>query len=235
MKTARHENLPVNHLSGQQKKILSMGLISLLLFIFISLIHFVFPSIDHQLDLWLVILFAGRGYRFFGRITELGNIWLVLPAALVLFLILFLKFQKDKSFHLLVTVFGGAIFGFLLKILFSPDLNAANLNVQTRMDLGFPSGHALMGTLFYGWLVFMAFREIQNRYLKWSAVFLGMAVIFLIGVSRLVISVHFATDVLAGWAAGVLWLSISNTIMVWPGKFIQRLSPAETYRCSIGE
>ncbi|MHC1785280.1 MAG: phosphatase PAP2 family protein [Anaerolineaceae bacterium] len=234
MKTAGQDNPFVNRFSGHQREKLSGGLLSLLLLIFISLIHFYFPLFDRQADLLLSIMLAERGYRFFDRITELGNIWLVLPAAFVL-LILFLKSHRENSFHLLVTVFGGAFFGFFLKILLSPDLNAFNMSFQTGRDLGFPSGHALMAALFYGWLTFTAATEIPNRYLRWSSVFLGIVIIILIGASRLVISVHLATDVLGGWAAGVFWLCISFSIVAWYKKALHLLSPGGTFDRPTGE
>lgn len=65
----------------------------------------------------------------------------------------------------------------------------------------FPSGHAVAGAAFYpflGWLV------LRDRGLGWLGYLLGLLVGVFIGVGRLYVGVHWPTDVLAGWALGIL-------------------------------
>lgn len=64
----------------------------------------------------------------------------------------------------------------------------------------FPSGHALMSTVFYLSLAILVTRNLAVR--------VAAAVLALfIGFSRAYLGVHYPTDVLAGFAAGVFWLS----------------------------
>jgi membrane-associated phospholipid phosphatase len=72
--------------------------------------------------------------------------------------------------------------------------------VQLREERGYglPSGHAQLATVGWGYLAVAA-----RRVWVWV---MAVALILLIGLSRVYLGVHFPTDVLAGWTAGVLFL-----------------------------
>jgi undecaprenyl-diphosphatase len=68
----------------------------------------------------------------------------------------------------------------------------------------FPSGHAMVSTAVYGMAAFVAARLWPR--LRWP-LYIGMPlVVLVIGISRVYLGVHWATDVLAGFAAGGLLL-----------------------------
>ena len=71
-------------------------------------------------------------------------------------------------------------------------------------SFGLPSGHAMNSAAVWGWTA----REIKRSWAKWVMGF----VIFLIGFSRIVLGVHFISDVLLGWLVGLLliWLFARN-------------------------
>ncbi|HTM92598.1 MAG TPA: phosphatase PAP2 family protein, partial [Flavisolibacter sp.] len=72
--------------------------------------------------------------------------------------------------------------------------------------LSFPSGHALMSITFYGLLIYMIFKSVKNPALKWTLISLLIILIIIIGSSRVYLRVHYATDVIAGYCIGFLWL-----------------------------
>jgi undecaprenyl-diphosphatase len=65
----------------------------------------------------------------------------------------------------------------------------------------FPSGHALLSTVFY---LSLAILMTRNPAIRAAAALLAL----LIGFSRIYLGVHYPTDVLAGFAAGAFWLSL---------------------------
>ncbi len=73
----------------------------------------------------------------------------------------------------------------------------------------FPSGHAFASTVFYGMMIYLAFRFTERRAVRALAVVLGVAVIGAVGLSRVYLNVHYPTDVAGGWLAGSAWLVAS--------------------------
>lgn len=72
----------------------------------------------------------------------------------------------------------------------------------------FPSGHSMLSLAFYGLFIYMIYRSdmSKNKKIICSAI-LG-TLIFLIGVSRIYLGVHFASDVLGGFALSLAYLII---------------------------
>ena len=73
------------------------------------------------------------------------------------------------------------------------------------LNASFPSGHALLSTVFYLTLGVMLTRAFPRKRLK--AFVLGSAILIalLIGLTRVYLGAHWASDVIAGWCAGAAW------------------------------
>jgi membrane-associated phospholipid phosphatase len=72
----------------------------------------------------------------------------------------------------------------------------------------FPSGHAMVSLIGYGMLAYVLVRLWVHRRSAQALIVVGAALLILaIGVSRLYLGVHYFSDVVAGYAAGMLWLS----------------------------
>ena len=113
--------------------------------------------------------------------------------------------------YLAITSLGGALLNQLLKFHFvrqRPDLKAAVLDA---MGYSFPSGHAMSGTIILGALAYLAARSIREWRSK-SAALAALATLALaIGISRVYLGVHWTSDVGAGFAAGLLWVTATTT------------------------
>lgn len=72
----------------------------------------------------------------------------------------------------------------------------------------FPSGHSMVGLAFYGFLIYLIYKHIKNKYLKFSLIFILSLLIFAIGISRIYLGVHYTTDVLGGYLVAILYLTI---------------------------
>lgn len=70
----------------------------------------------------------------------------------------------------------------------------------------FPSGHSLIAMVVYGLLGYFALHLFRNEAARLAVRIVTVLAVFLIGVSRVYVGVHYPTDVLAGWTAGVPWL-----------------------------
>jgi undecaprenyl-diphosphatase len=90
---------------------------------------------------------------------------------------------------------------------------------------GFPSGHTLFAGVFLGFLAYLAYTHLRNRSLR-TLSFVGIIVlIFLIGASRVYLGVHWPSDVLGGYLAGVFLLAL----IIWlRHTWKTRLAPRNT-------
>ena len=142
-------------------------------------------------------------FRF---VTNLGD-WPVIMAATLALLAFFLsRGDRDHANIVLVTMMGAGILDGTLKLAFHrlrPDPFFGGARPTTY---SFPSGHSLISFCFYGLIAGMLsfhLKEQWQRVLSWS---IAAVLITLIGLSRIYLGVHWPSDVLAGYAAAVIWM-----------------------------
>ena len=147
--------------------------------------------------------------NFMQATTFLGNHQFLIPANLVLIAyFLFIKKHKWYSIKIPVIAIGGVLLMFLLKTIFNRPRPLIPL-LEPVKGLCFPSGHALMSVAFYGLLIFIIWENVKDRVVKWSLTVICLVIILLIGFTRIYLRLHYFSDVIAGFAAGVIWLSVS--------------------------
>jgi undecaprenyl-diphosphatase len=94
--------------------------------------------------------------------------------------------------------------------------------LEEARGLSFPSGHALMSVTFYGLLIYIVFKNVANKSLRWTLISLLLVLILTIGFSRIYLRVHYASDVIAGFCVGLLWLVICVAVLNKLEKYSQR-------------
>ena len=72
----------------------------------------------------------------------------------------------------------------------------------------FPSGHSMVSMAFYGYLIYLIYRYIENKYIKWLLIVLLSILICLIGISRIYLGVHYTRDVLGGFLLSISYLVV---------------------------
>ena len=77
----------------------------------------------------------------------------------------------------------------------------------------FPSGHSMVSMAFYGLLIYLIYKKVNNKYLKNCLIILLSIIIFLIGITRIYLGVHYTSDVLAGFLLGISYLIIFVSII----------------------
>ena len=93
-----------------------------------------------------------------------------------------------------------------------PDVGSA---IELPSSFSFPSGHATTGVAVFGLLGLYAAALATTRRRRIAAVCVGFAVGGLVAASRVVLNVHFLSDVVAGGCLGLAWLSTCLLVDAW--------------------
>jgi undecaprenyl-diphosphatase len=138
-------------------------------------------------------------------LTALGSATVLILFTIAIAVFLAVRRQYHALTLVLVATLGGILLADGLKAVFQrprPDLVPHLARVYTS---SFPSGHAVSSAVVYLTLGALLSQLVQERKLK--AYFLGVAcfLTFMVGLSRVVLGVHYPSDVLAGWSAGLAW------------------------------
>lgn len=129
----------------------------------------------------------------------------------------FCWFDKKKKLLLffLGSVGGGTLAMVVLKHFFArPRPSIVPHLVPVAME-SFPSGHSMISAIFYLTLGALLAQATQDRVLKIYYYSVACLITLLIGISRVYLGVHYPSDVLAGWCAGVGWSATTYLISEW--------------------
>ena len=72
----------------------------------------------------------------------------------------------------------------------------------------FPSGHSMISMAFYGYLIYLIYKYVENKNVKWILISLLSVLICFIGISRIYLGVHYTSDVLGGFLISISYLVI---------------------------
>ena len=168
-------------------------------------------SVDHDAATRLNNLIAGRGtvVTVVRDITLLGStiaLSVVITAAAVL---VALRRRWRLAIYLVVTGAGALILDPVLKDLVGRLRPVLAHPIAHAPGNSFPSGHALGSMICYGAVFLVFLPAARGRQRTWFAI--GIAIIIaLIGISRVLLGVHFISDVIGGWAIGIAWLGLTS-------------------------
>jgi len=114
--------------------------------------------------------------------------------------------RKGPEMALLVAaVGGGTLLSTLLKELFDRGRPEVVPRLAPVVTSSFPSGHSMLAAVVYLTLGVLLARVAARRRVKTYVLGLAMLLALLVGGTRVYLGVHYPTDVLAGWSAGLAW------------------------------
>lgn len=140
--------------------------------------------------------------NFFKAITFLGSTWFIVIASLILVIS-----SKKNRFYFAINPICCTLLNRLLKRIFVRP-RPVLINLIKESDYSFPSGHSMISVAFYGFLIYLIWKK--DWKLRWKLLFcIPLALlIILIGMSRIYLGVHFASDVIGAYMVALMYLII---------------------------
>jgi membrane protein DedA with SNARE-associated domain/membrane-associated phospholipid phosphatase len=162
---------------------------------------------DRALDAYLHARATPPLTTFFLIITAFGSIEPLVLLGVVM--AAFLAWGRRWVFlgSWLAAVAGSAVLNHLLKGLFARPRPHFEHPLLVETSYSFPSGHAMESFVVYGMLAYFAVLALRTWESRVGVVCGAALLVVLIGFSRMYLGVHYLSDVLAGYAAGAVWLS----------------------------
>lgn len=139
--------------------------------------------------------------NFFRYVTEFGD-------AFVFFILILLVFSltKSKKYTVLLSLnlAGIAMLNFLLKNIFTRE---RPVGIASILETGFsfPSGHSSVSAAFYIYLAYIIVANVNKKWIKCITIAFFSALVLSIGISRVYLGVHYASDVIAGITLGLIY------------------------------
>jgi membrane-associated phospholipid phosphatase len=165
--------------------------------------------IDVRAFAWADSLGSPAFTKFMVVVTFFASRYFITAISLVLiFYFLFVRRHRWYSLKVPVIALGSISLNLILKFFFNRPRPVVPHLVESS-GLSFPSGHAMISASFYGLLFYLVWKHVHHPVLRIFLLTSLVAIILLIGFSRVYLHVHYATDVMAGYAAGLLWVIIA--------------------------
>ncbi len=145
-------------------------------------------------------------------ITNFGGAWWLISLSIISLVLFIILKNKLIGFFIILNL---AISGFLNQLLKNIVQRPRPTEYRLIDESGysFPSGHSMVSAAFYGLFIYLIFKNVKNKYIKWGAISLLSILIILIGASRIYLGVHYTSDVLAGFLISISYLVIYTSII----------------------
>ena len=168
-------------------------------------------AFDREVTLAVRELQSPSNDRIARAVTFFGSHFFVLPATILLTTGLWLKRHRASAVLFGGSVAGGFLLNAVLKIAFArqrPDLWPA---LVTEKTYSFPSGHATMGTVFFGGAAAVVLHLSRKPPVRGAALVVATTVALVVAASRVYLGAHWTTDITGGILVGLFWVSVCST------------------------
>lgn len=190
-----------------QQMLLLVSLSSLTMFLFVTLSKSSFATFDENVSSWATSIQT----EFFTPVAEAIDFAASTPALFAATLsvaaALFYKSYRRYSVLFMGSMLGNAIVVAAIKV----NIQSVRPFDELPFERGFsfPSGHTTGSVVFWGLLLWFAWKHLRNPNVKVFTTLFSVFVMSVVGFDRIYLNVHWFSDVLGGYILGVLWLSIS--------------------------
>ncbi len=182
-------------------KIIIGSLLILFILILLGVITNNLSSFDNIIYKFFISFRCSFLDKYFKFITSFGNTNMII-IVLGLFVLIF---RDKKALVLTISTFSSVSINSIIKHIIRRKRPSV-IHLVKQGGFSFPSGHTMIAVCLYGYLLYLVNKKIKNKILKRILSIILVIFILSIGISRIYVGVHFASDVLAGYLLGLVVL-----------------------------
>ena len=151
---------------------------------------------------------AATALHLFAVVTHFGDRPVLFAIGVIVTVLLWHDRRRSLALAWAFTLAGNAVLNPMLKQYFERLRPLNEHGVANALGWSFPSGHASGAMVTYGMLAYVAVRTLPSMW-RLPAVLGLISLVLTVGFSRIFLQAHFVSDVAAGFASGLAWLSLS--------------------------
>ncbi|MGI8951596.1 MAG: phosphatase PAP2 family protein [Chitinophagaceae bacterium] len=144
--------------------------------------------------------------------TFFGSTKFLLPVYIIIVIYFLIKKKYRYSIAITTIALGGTALMQLFKLFFHRKRPELSL-IKALKTYSFPSGHAFSSLIFCSILIYLLWQKNLAPIWKWLSATILFFFSLMIGISRIVLEAHFATDVIAGYCLAIAWLILSFWVL----------------------
>ncbi len=130
-----------------------------------------------------------------------STITLIAVSVLLLIILKEKKYSKFIALNLVLSFVINRILKYIVR-----RQRPGRIQFVTEKGFSFPSGHTMISFAFYGFIIYLLYKNMKNKKIRNTVIALLSILVFLIGISRIYLGVHYVTDVLGGFIFGAIYL-----------------------------
>ncbi|KYF63131.1 hypothetical protein BE11_09175 [Sorangium cellulosum] len=151
---------------------------------------------------------SSAGVAALRAFTRLGSGWALTVVAIVVAAALLWRRERVLAVGWLIALAGGGLLNYALKALFARPRPTFDEPLALAAGWSFPSGHSMGTFVTFGMLSYLGLLFVRALRVRLALLALAMSWTVAMGFSRMYLGVHYLSDVLAGFAAGSMWLAV---------------------------
>ncbi len=163
---------------------------------------------DHQLASWFHAHLTASFAAFLEVLSEPGSGEFIGLVLAIVVAVLLWKKKWPALITLVLTVPGGTLLNEAIKLAVHRHRPFIDGPFVDWSGYSFASGHTIGATLLYGQLAIFLLPEIKTRRNQLAVIFTTIALVLLVGFSRIALGAHYLSDVLAAMWFGSIWLAV---------------------------
>ena len=191
---------------NKNKKDIKTIILGICILLFIVLTILVFTGITKPLDegmqAYILSIRNNHITKIFTIFTNMGGAYALMAITVLLLLI-----KRNKKVTLLIAINLITVFltSQIFKLIFRRD-RPAEIFLTNASGYSYPSGHTMVSSAFYLYILYLINKKIHNKILKLILSIVTILLILMIGFSRIYLGVHYTTDIIGGLILAIAYL-----------------------------